>query len=255
MSLEGKGILVTGGASGIGAACALVLASRGAKIAVADIQPDKGEQVAARICAAGGTAFFSKVDLTVREEVKAAVKRTLSEYGSLDVLANAAGAAARKAFIDLDDDLWDRMLKTNLYGTFLANQEAIKVMVRQGGGRIINFGSLSGVLGRPELAAYSAAKAGVVALSRAIQNAHHADNIVVCVVAPGGVETPMWHESLAWRTSQPDNKSHQHERPLMFGRTIKPQEVAELVALLADDATGHMLAGQTLHVNGGSYMG
>ncbi len=120
----------------MGRASAVLLASRGAKVAIADIQADKGEEVAKEIKASGGTAFFQKTDLTSRKDVQAVVGEIVKRYGRVDVLANVAGNAFHKSFLEIDDELWDRTVKINLYGTFYVNQETAKVMVSQGGARI-----------------------------------------------------------------------------------------------------------------------
>lgn len=249
MSLKGKSAIVTGGASGMGRASAVLLASRGAKVAIADIQADKGEEVVQEIKARGGTAFFQRTDLTARKDVKAVVDETVKRFGGIDVLANVAGNAFHKPFLEVDDELWDRTIKINLYGTFYVNQETAKVMVTQGGGRIINFASTVAATGGADLPAYAAAKAGVVTLSKGIQNELAKHNIMVFVVAPGATDTPLW------RRGRTEEDLARMQRRLKFGRAVKAEETAELVAFLADDTTGHMLAGQTFHTCGASFMG
>jgi NAD(P)-dependent dehydrogenase (short-subunit alcohol dehydrogenase family) len=249
MALAGKAVIVTGGASGMGRASAFLLAARGARVAIADIQSDRGEEVAKEIKANGGAAFFQKTDLTSRKDVQAVVGETVKRYGRIDVLANVAGNAFHKSFLEIDDELWDRTVKINLYGTFYVNQETAKVMVSQGGGRIINFASTVAATGGADLPAYAAAKAGVVTLSKGIQNELAKHKIMVFVVAPGATDTPLW------RRNRTEEDLARMQRRLKFGRAVKAEEIAELVAFLADDATGHMLAGQTFHTCGASFMG
>ncbi|MBM4404643.1 MAG: SDR family oxidoreductase [Chloroflexi bacterium] len=249
MALKGKSVIVTGGASGMGRASALLIASHGAKVVIADIQADKGAEVVKEIQAAGGTAFFQKTDLTSRKEVQALVAETVKRYGRIDILANVAGNAFHKSFLEIDDELWDRTVKINLYGTFYVNQETARVMVKQGGGRIINFASTVAATGGADLPAYSAAKAGVVTLSKGMQNELAKHNIMIFVVAPGATDTPLW------RRGRTEEDLARMQRRLKFGRAVKAEEIAELVAFLADDTTAHMLAGQTFHTCGASFMG
>ena len=248
MSLQGKSIIVTGGASGMGRATALLVAKRGAKVAIADVNADGGAKTASEIEKAGGKAFFQTTDLSERKQVQALVKRTVDAYGRVDVLAHVAAIAVHKSFMDLDDELWHRTIRVCLDATFYVDQEVAKVMVPQGGGRIINFASQVAATGGPMLPAYSAAKAGVVALSKTIQKELARKKVMVFCVAPGATDTPLWRAN----KSQADMDKVRQVMP--FG-VATPEQIAELVAFLADDATGGILAGQTFHTNGSNFMG
>lgn len=249
MSLVGKSVVISGAASGIGAACAGLIAARGGHVAIGDIQSDLGEDVVGRIRAAGGRAFFHRTDVTSRRDIDALYARALTEHGSVDVLVHAAGFAASSRFIETSEEQWSRVLHVNLDATFYCNREAVRIMLRQGGGRIINFASVAASVPRAHMAAYSAAKAGVVALTRSIQTEHAGDNIVLFAIAPGATDTPML------RQDRSVDDLAKIERRTKFGKVVEPQQVAELVAFIADDATGHMLAGQVFHTNGAEFFG
>lgn len=249
MSLSGKSVVVTGGASGMGEACASLIASRGARIAIGDIQSDRGESVVGRIRSAGGSAFFSRTDVTLRPDVDTLFARALAEHGRIDVLVHAAGVATSSPFVEVSEEHWGRILHANLDATFYCNQAAVRIMLRQRGGRIINFASIAGAVPRARMAAYSAAKAGVVALTRSIQNEHAGDDIALFAIAPGATDTPML------RQGRSAEELARIERRTKFGKVIQPQQVAELVAFIADDITGHMLAGQVFHTNGAEFFG
>ena len=176
------------------------------------------------------------------------VRSTLEAYGRIDVLVHAAAIAEHEPFLTIGDDLWDRTLATCLTGCFLVNQEVARVMVEQRGGRIVNFASTVAETGGALLAAYSAAKAGVVALSKTMQQELASHGIVVAAVAPGATDTPLY------RRGRTADDLAVRARHLPFGRPAAPDEVAEVVAFLADDATAHLLAGQTIHTNGGIFM-
>ncbi len=250
MSIQGKSIIITGGASGIGGACVRVLASRGAKLAIADLDAAKGQEAAAEAQRAGASAFFQQTDVTSRPQVQALVQRTLREHGGIDVLAHVAGNAFHKPFLEIDDELWQKTIAINLTGAFIINQEVARAMVAaKRGGRIINFASQVAATGGLRLPAYSAAKAGVVALSKTMQTELVRHNIVVSLVAPGATDTPLY------RRDRSEEDLERMKRRIPFGRPASAEEVARVVAFLADDETAFLLAGQTLHTNGAQFMG
>lgn len=250
MSLQDKSVIVTGGASGVGRAVALLLASKGARVAIADINVQMAEEAVTEVRRAGGTVFFQHTDLTQRPQVRALVERTVREYGRIDVLAHVAGNSHHRPFLEIDDDLWNKEVETNLKATFLVDQEVARAMAAAGGGgRIINFASQVAATGGPLLAAYSAAKGGVVAMSKAIQKELIPHNIIVTVVAPGATDTPLY------RRNRSDELRQRMARHIPFQRPATAEEVARVVAFLADDETAFLLAGQTLHTNGAQFMG
>ncbi|HEX6610734.1 MAG TPA: SDR family NAD(P)-dependent oxidoreductase, partial [Hyphomicrobiaceae bacterium] len=183
--LAGKSAMVTGAGHGIGAAIAARLAADGASVLVCDIDPERAAGVAQTIAATGAAAPH-RVDVRDRGQADAAVAQAVSRFGSLDILVNNAGIMDRAPFLDMTDDLWQRVIGTNLYGTFVCAQAAGRQMVRQArGGRIVNIASNSGIFGGRGRAAYGASKAGIINLTQtmAIELAEH--GIHVNAVAPG----------------------------------------------------------------------
>ena len=236
--LQGKAAIVTGGGNGIGGAIADRLAADGVHVLVVDIRRERAEAKASEIIAKGGKALGTAADVRVRTDVEAAVKRAVAGFGKLDILVNAAGLMDRAPFLTTDDDLWRRVIDTNLYGTFIFCQIAARQMVAQkNGGAIVNIASGSGIFGGQGRAAYGASKAGVINLTQtmAIELAPH--NIRVNAVAPGPVKTrpeqgPVIGPSVAGRMPMK-----------RFGR---PEEIAAMTAFLASDeasfTTGHTMA-------------
>lgn len=235
---KGKAAIVTGGGHGIGAAIVERLAAEGAAILVCDIRRERAEAKAAEVVAKGGRATGAAVDVRVRTDIEAAVSRVVSDHGRLDILANAAGLMDRAPFLETDDDLWRRVVDTNLYGTFIACQIAARRMIEQGsGGAIVNIASGSGIFGGQGRAAYGASKAGVINLTQtmAIELARH--GIRVNAVAPGPVKT---------RPEQGATLGPSVASRMPMKRFGRAEEIAAMVAFLASEeasfTTGHTLA-------------
>ena len=228
-----KTALVTGAANGIGQAIAERMVTEGWNVVFGDINEDAaGEAVAS----ADGTAVAQKLDVTKQESIQAAVDATVERFGRLDVLVNNAGIMDRAPFLEMTEDFWIHVLRTNLTGPFLCSQAAARQMVKQGGGgRIINVASNSGVFGGRGRAAYGASKAGIINLTQtlAIELAEH--DILVNAVAPGPTKT---------MESQPDQPGPAVMARMPLARWGKPEEIAEVALFLASDActftTGHV---------------
>jgi NAD(P)-dependent dehydrogenase (short-subunit alcohol dehydrogenase family) len=238
MRFEGKTALVTGAGHGIGQAIATRLASEGANVLVVDMRPAPAEQVVAALRKAGGMAEACVADISKRGDVQKAVDAAVGHWGKLDIVACSAGLMDREPFLEMTDELWRRVIDTNLYGGFLCGQIGARQMVKQGGGgRIVFVASNSGIFGGRGRAAYGASKAGIINLtqSMAIELAEH--NIYVNAVAPGPTLTrPEVQGALmgSARTRMP------------LGRFGKPEEIATVAAFLASDecsfTTGHTYA-------------
>lgn len=245
--LAGKTAIVTGGASGIGAATALRLAREGAKVMVADINSDGAVELAARIASDGGIAAPCRFDLRDEDSIVELMKETLTCFGSLDVLHNnAADVSADLIVADgpvgmIDPQVWDRMFSANLRGTMLVIKHALPSMIKTGNAAIINTSSGAGLLGDLQISAYSAAKAGLNALTRSVATQYGRLGVRCNAISPGQIMTP--GVSL-------EHVAHAVKRHLLTPRLGVPDDIAAMVALLAS-AEGEFITGQVIVIDGG----
>ncbi len=225
--------IVTGGASGMGAATARRLAARGAHVVIVDRNADLARSVAAEIRgtrAVGDVADSSFCDRVVGDAV--------GVHGHLDVLVNAAGVIVRASGEDTTDDQWARIMGVNVSGTFYMCRAALRVMKPAGSGAIVNFGSIWGDLGSAGVAAYCASKGAVHNLTRALAMDHAADGIRVNAVCPGEVNTPMLQSERAEPVT--DQLLAQIAATVPMGRLADPDEIARVVCFLASDDASYM---------------
>ena len=230
--LDGKSALITGGASGIGAATAELFAREGAKVGVLDRKIDAG-------------AFHYEVDVRDGDAVRAAIDAFVSDSGGLDILVNNAGTGDLRPLHTVDDKVWHRIVDVNLTGTFNGTRAAIPHMLAAGAGTIVNNASLSGLMPTRNEAAYSAAKAGVIALTKSAA-LEYAPTVRVNCVAPGHIRTPL---SAAFDTF-PD-VFEPVIATLPMKRVGEADEIARVIMFLASDASSYV-TGQTLVVDGGA---
>jgi len=243
---EGKVALITGAASGIGRACALRLASEGAAVSVADVDQGAGADVCQEIDRAGGKAVFIPTDVTKSDEVERMATLTVSHFGRLDVLVPSAGKGAGGTVDDTSEQDWDRIVDLDLKGVFLSAKYAIAEMRRSGGGAIVCISSIGGLRGNWGGPAFSAAKGGVVNLTRHLAVAHAADGIRANCICPGVIETPLTRN---WLSDPTVLESVIARHPI--GRLGTAEEVATAVAFLASDEAS-FITGAILAVDGGS---
>lgn len=253
--LKDKVALVTGAASGIGQATALLFAREGARVVATDIAT-RGEQVARDIRAEGGQGLFLMHDVTDEVAWHAVMSRTLEAHGRLDILVNNAGISTSRAVTELSLAEWREQLAVNLDGVFLGIKYAVRAM-RAGKreGSIVNVASVSGLVGSPGTAAYSASKGGVRMLSKAVAMECACDRIRVNTVFPGGVRTPIWQNADWWRgfVDQVGSEAEawkQLDASAPLGRMAEPEEIAEAILYLASDASRYV-TGTELVVDGG----
>jgi 2-hydroxycyclohexanecarboxyl-CoA dehydrogenase len=244
MRLEGRNALVTGGASGIGAATARRLAAEGARVAVADVNEAGARSVASEV---DGTALH--MDVTDVASVRAGV----AEVGDVDVLVNNAGTDRFSFFVNTDEELWDFVLAVNLRGTIAVTHAVLDGMQKRGRGAIVNVASEAGRVGSQGSVVYSAAKGGVIAFTRAVARESSRFGVRVNAVAPGPIDTPLLNAA-------PEQLGEIGERlkagmiaATSMRRIGQPEEVAAAIAFLAcDDAS--FVTGQTINVSGGLSM-
>lgn len=247
--LDGRVGIVTGAASGIGAATARLAAREGARVIVADVQRDAGEEVAEEIRAAGGEARFVHADVTDAQEVEAMVAAAVDGFGALHFASNnaAGGAGAFSSLVDTDDRTWENTLAVCLKGVFLCMKAEVPAMLAAGGGSIVNISSASTLKGHAYLAAYTAAKGGVEALTRTAAQELSARGIRVNAVSPGGIETP----SIGRYFEEFPEVRQQTVDAHAMRRLGQPNELAEAVIWLASERAS-FVTGANLLVDGGS---
>lgn len=246
MELNGKVALVTGGSRGIGRAVALAFAKAGANVSLCARDLTKAELVAEEARALGVEALAVKADMAHPAEVEALIQACLGKFGRLDILVNNAGIVKDALIVRMKDEDWDRVLEVNLKGAFYAIRSALKPMMKQRGGRIINIASVVGVMGNIGQANYVAAKAGLIGLTKAVAREAASWGITVNAVAPGFIETDMV-------ASLPEKVRQAYLEQIPLKRLGSPEEVAHVVCFLASDAASY-ITGQVIHVNGGMWM-
>jgi 3-oxoacyl-[acyl-carrier protein] reductase len=242
--LSGKVAVVTGGSRGIGRAIALDLAKEGANVAVLYAgNHTAAEETVAAIKQHGVEASALQVDVSNQEQVDQAFKQLLKEYGRIDILVNNAGITRDNLLMRLKEEDWDHVIDTNLKGVFLYSKAVVRPMMKQRSGRIINISSVVGVSGNPGQTNYTAAKAGVIGMTKTMSKELASRNITVNAIAPGFIATDM--------TSVLDEKVKETTLSLIpLGRLGEAEEVANLVTFLASDKASY-ITGQTIHVDGG----
>src|SRR5262249_30494618 len=245
--LDGKDALVTGGASGIGRATALTFAREGAKLVIADMNEDGGQQTVHMIAEKGGEAIFVRTDVSQAVEVQALISKAVETYGRLDCAHNNAGIAGgvRALTADYPEDRWHQVIAVNLTGVWLCMKYEIPQMLHQGGGTIVNTASAAGLVGSRGTSAYVASKHGVVGLTKTAALEYAQQGIRVNCVCPGVIHTPMTARGL----SNPELRAHLlASEPV--GRVGTPEEVAEAVVWLCSDAAS-FVTGHAMSIDGG----
>ena len=248
MRLEGRVALVTGGASGIGAATCRRLAAEGASVAVTDMNLEGANELASEI---GG--FPQELDVRSYDAAKRAVAATEEALGPVDILVNNAGYDEFQFFVNTDEGLWDRVLEVNLRGVIAVTHAVLPGMQERSRGRIVNVASEAGRVGSHGSAAYSAAKGGVIGFTKAVARETGRYGITVNAIAPGPIDTPLLRSAPEQLGEMGDRIIESMTRQTVMRRLGQPEEVAATIAFLASDDASYV-TGQALGVSGGLAM-
>ncbi|MBN1315412.1 MAG: 3-oxoacyl-ACP reductase FabG [Anaerolineales bacterium] len=245
MQLKDRVAAVTGSGRGIGRVIAIELARAGAKLVVSDMDGATAEQTAKEIAGMGFPAVHVHVDVTKPADAKALTDKAVEAFGRLDILVNNAGIYPSSSILDLTEQMWDLVVAVNLKGTFLCSQAAVRQMIEQGAGVVINIATVDAKMRTTGNAHYAAAKAGVISFTRTLACEMAPHNVRVNAVAPGWVET----EALL---NNPE-RYHAALKLIPLNRLGKPEDVASAVLYLVSDAASY-ITGEILDVNGGMFM-
>ncbi len=249
LSLRGKSALVTGAASGIGEGIACRLAEAGAKVAVADLDPEGGRETVQSIENEGKEGEFFRCDVTSPKECRETVESVKKSFGGPDILVNNAGVIKRKTAVELSEGAWDQVLSVNLKGPFLLSKYTVPLMADSGGGSIVNVSSGWGLKGGKKAVAYCASKAGLINMSRAMAIDHGDQGIRVNCVSPGDTDTDLLKgEAEKLGEDEETFLAGAADRPL--GRLGSPEDIGDAVLFLASDLAD-WVTGANIVVDGG----
>jgi 3-oxoacyl-[acyl-carrier protein] reductase len=247
LSLEGKVALVTGASRGIGRAIALELAAQGASVMINFLNSkETAEEIANTIIDSGRQAAIMKADVSDFSLAQVLIKSTIDTFGKLDILVNNAGITRDKLIMMMSEDDWDQVQSNNLKSTFNCSKAAVKHMIRNRYGRVINITSVAGQMGNAGQTNYSASKAGQIGFTKALAREVAARNITVNAIAAGYIETDIWK-------NVPENMRDAVLTLIPMGRKGSPEEIAYAVAFLASDQAAY-ITGQVLGIDGGMAM-
>jgi NAD(P)-dependent dehydrogenase (short-subunit alcohol dehydrogenase family) len=253
MQLANRTAIITGGASGIGAATAKLFAREGASVFITDINEDAGHATSRVITDAGGTATFNGADVTRDGDCRRIVAAAEQAYGRIHILFNNAGIIRRATVLDLSEDDWDRVMAVNVKAMFLMSKHVIPIMERGGGGSIINMSSGWGLAGGAKAAVYCASKGAVVLLTKAMAVDHGPQKIRVNCLCPGDTDTGMLRNE-AQQLGEPSDRFLVESAKRPLGRVGSPDEIAQAALYLASDASS-FVTGTALIVDGGGLAG
>ncbi len=238
MKLNGKVAIVTGAASGIGRASAMLFAAQGAKVVVADIDTRRGEETVAEIRAEGHQAVFARADVANEADVARMVEDTVVRWGRIDILFNNAGVVLVKPLEEMTEAEWDRVMAINLKGAFLAIKHVVPHMRRSGGGAILNAGSTSSLVGQLHTPVYIASKGAIALLTKSLALDYGRDHIRVNCICPGITDTPMLREHLGHGEAGEARIRTRLSR-VPTGEILRPEDIARAALyLVSDDSAG-----------------
>ena len=246
MDLTGKSALITGAAQGIGRVIALELARHGADVVISDVNEAALQDAVAEIGQTGRRAVAVTGNVVAAADCDAMVKACIEAFGKIDILVNNAGITRDTVLLRMKEEQWDQVIAVNVKGTFNCTKAAIRPMFRAKSGRIINISSVTGAMGNPGQANYSASKAAVMGFTKSIAREYASSGITVNAVAPGFIKTAM-------TDAIPEKDRNAMIAMIPSQKLGLPEDVAALVCFLAGDQAGY-ITGQVIHINGGLYM-
>lgn len=249
MRLEGKVAIITGGAQGIGEAYSIGMAREGAKVVIADVQQNVGQELAEKIKKEGGSALFLKVDVSNKTEVEAMAEETINAYNRLDIIVNNAGISENAPIEETTEEMWDKQFAVNVKGVFFCSQAAAKVMIKQHSGKIINISSIAAICASKGICAYASTKGAVLTMTKVFALELCPYNIQVNAILPGVTNTYQAKK----RAMDDPEWAKQVTQQIPMGRMGKKEELVGAVLYFASDDSIYC-TGQTLIVDGGVSM-
>jgi len=251
MQLEGKVAIITGAATGIGRATALLFAGEGASVVIADVNEDDAQRTVANIEDEGGSARFVQADVSEAQDVQALMERAGEEMGGIDVIVNNAGAQRSGAVTEFEESEWDLLMRVNPRSCFLGAKYGVPHLRERGGGSIVNVSSLAGLKGGPGMTAYSASKGAIIAFTRALAEELAPDNIRANSVCPGWIDTPFNEPAIEFMGGRAQQEE-MVQQTVPLKRQGTPEEIAPGILYLASDASSYV-TGQELVIDGGFF--
>ncbi len=251
MRFANKVAVVTGAATGIGAATALAFGAEGAVVALADVNEAALNDRRREIEAAGGRAIAVVADVSADADARRIATEAVAAFGGVDYLVASAGIQTYGTAVDTDEDTWDRTLAINAKGVYLAAKYCIPEMVKRGGGAIVNVASVQGLFSQPNVAAYAASKGAVIAMTRTMAIDHANDKIRANSLCPGSVDTPMLrHSAGLFNAADPAGALRDWGELHVLGRIAQPEEMAQVALFLVSDAAS-FITGAAIVADGG----
>lgn len=249
LGLKDRVAVITGGGSGIGRATSEIFAAEGAKVVVVDLNSRSGNETVAAIIESGGEAIFRKADVSTADGAKAIARAAKKAFGGVDILHNNAAIIRSHSVTDTSEKEWDKIVDVNLKSIYLCSRQCIPIMIKRGGGSIVNTASVHSFASIPNISAYAAAKGGVLALTRQMAQDYAKDNIQVNCICPGATDTPMLQSALDIEPD-PEQARRDWESSCPLNRLGRPEDLGHAVAFLASDKAS-FITGQALIVDGG----
>ena len=246
LALEGKVVLVTGGARGIGKEIAMIFAKEGANIAICDVNLEEAEKTAKEIQDLGRESLAFKADVTDSNQVQAMVDKILDKLSKIDILINNAGITKDNLLLRMSEEEWDKVIAVNLKGTFICTKLVSKVMLKQRSGKIVNLASIIGIMGNAGQANYAASKAGIIGLTKSVAKELASRNICVNAIAPGFIRTDM-------TSKLPEEVQKKMLSVIPLARFGEAKDVADLALFLSSESSSY-ITGQVIQVDGGMVM-